>query len=109
LAKSSAVIILIGPRGFGNTQQYEGELAFYRQTRDPTFRIIPVLLPGTSDPPAGFLQLLTWIDFSTVSKVLEAPDEVARLLRAVQGGLTSDLQVQKDICPYRASMLFAWR
>jgi tetratricopeptide (TPR) repeat protein len=101
IGKSSAAVILIGPGGFGNTQQYERELAFYRQTRDPTFRIIPVLLPGTNDPPAGFLQLLTWIDFSVVSKVQDAPDEVARLLGAIQGSLMSDLRVQKDLCPYR--------
>ena len=35
-------IMLIGPRGVGNTQQYERELAFVRQTRDPKFRVVPV-------------------------------------------------------------------
>jgi len=33
-----AVIVLIGPRGLGNTQQYKRDLAFVRQTRDPAFR-----------------------------------------------------------------------
>jgi tetratricopeptide (TPR) repeat protein len=106
IGKSDAAVVLIGPRGFGNTQQYERELAFYRQTRDPDFRIVPVLLPGTHDPPAGFLQLLTWIDFSTVSKIPEAPDQVARLLKAVQGGLTSASPGQKDLCPYRGLDVF---
>ncbi len=101
IGKSSAAVILIGPRGFGNTQQYERELAFCRQTQDPTFRIIPVLLPGTNDPPAGFLQLLTWIDFSAVPKVQDAPDELARLLGAIQGSLMLDPRVQKELCPYR--------
>jgi energy-coupling factor transporter ATP-binding protein EcfA2 len=101
IGKSGAALILIGPRGLGNTQQYERELALHRQTRDPAFRVIPVLLPGTNDPPAGFLQLLTWIDFSAVSRVQDAPDEVARLLGAIQGNLTSDLRVQEELCPYR--------
>jgi tetratricopeptide (TPR) repeat protein/energy-coupling factor transporter ATP-binding protein EcfA2 len=101
IGKSGAAIILIGPRGFGNTRQYERELAFYRQTREPDFRIIPVLLPGTIDPPAGFLQLLTWIDFSGVSKVAEAPDQIARLLEAIQGASRRGDSGQKDLCPYR--------
>src|SRR6478672_8828110 len=74
IGKSNVAIILIGARGFGNTQQYERELAFVKQTRDPKFRIIPVLLPGSHDTPAGFLQLLTWIDFSTVGKIADAPN-----------------------------------
>ena len=42
-----AVIVLIGPRGPGNTQQYERQLAFVRQTRDPDFPIVPVILTTT--------------------------------------------------------------
>lgn len=100
IGKSSVVIILIGARGFGNTQQYEREFAFYKQTRDPTFRIIPVLLPGTTDTPAGFLQLLTWIDFSAAGKIADAPDEAARLLKAVRADLVPDASAT-NICPYR--------
>jgi hypothetical protein len=40
-----AAIVLIGPRGLGNTQQYERELAFVRQTRDPAFPVVPMILP----------------------------------------------------------------
>ncbi len=85
MGKSRVAIILIGPRGFGNTQQYERELAFFKQTRDPQFRVIPVLLPGSHDTPTGFLQLLTWIDFSAAKKIAEAPNEMARLVAAVRG------------------------
>src|SRR6516162_8254878 len=35
IGAARAAIVLIGPRGLGNTQQYERELAFVRQTRDP--------------------------------------------------------------------------
>ena len=57
IGAAKAVIVLIGPRGLGNTQQYERELAFVRQTRDPAFPIVPVILPETTtDPPFDFLQ-----------------------------------------------------
>jgi TIR domain len=69
-----AAIVLVGPRGLGNTQQYERELAIVRQTSDPAFPVVPVILPETStDRPFDFLQLLTWIDFSRVAKVSDAP------------------------------------
>src|SRR6516225_5046749 len=86
---AKAVIVLIGPRGLGNTQQYERDLAFVRQTHDPAFPIVPVILPETTnDPPFDFLRVLTWIDFSHVAKVSDAPDELEHLLTAVQGGQT---------------------
>jgi hypothetical protein len=64
IGRSSAVAILIGKHGIGNTQQYERELALVRQTRDVAFPVIPVLMPGCDSPPTGFLQLLTWVDLS---------------------------------------------
>jgi hypothetical protein len=60
IGAAKAVIVLIGPRGLGNTQQYERELAFVRQTRDPAFPVVPVILPETTtDPPFDFLRVLT--------------------------------------------------
>src|SRR6266478_2784729 len=77
IGAARAAIVLIGPRGLGNTQQYERELAFVRQTRDPAFPVVPVILPETAtDRPFDFLNLLTWVDFSHVAKVSEAPDEL---------------------------------
>jgi hypothetical protein len=70
IGAAKAVIVLIGPRGLGNTQQYERELAFVRQTRDPGFPIVPVILSETTtDLPFDFLRVLTWIDFSHVTRV----------------------------------------
>jgi hypothetical protein len=43
---AKAVVVLIGPRGLGNTQQYERELAIVRQTQDGG-------LPGTLELPIG--------------------------------------------------------
>jgi hypothetical protein len=64
-----AAIVLVGPRGFGNTQPYERDLAFVRQTRDPAFPVVPVILAqATLDRPFNFLQILKWIDFSHVAR-----------------------------------------
>ena len=96
-----AVIVLIGPRGLGNTQQYERELAFVRKTREPDFPVVPVILPETTDPPFDFLRVLTWIDFSHVTRVSDAPDVLEQLLRAIHGQPTSAESVRDAICPYR--------
>src|SRR3712207_6143497 len=62
IGRVGAVALLVGRHGLGNTQQYERELALVRQTQEPGFPVIPVLLPGCAEPPTGFLQLLTWVD-----------------------------------------------
>jgi hypothetical protein len=57
IGAAKAAIVLIGPHGFGNTQQYERDLALYRQSREPTFPVVPVILPdATTDRPFNFLQ-----------------------------------------------------
>jgi energy-coupling factor transporter ATP-binding protein EcfA2 len=102
IGEARAAIVLIGPRGLGNTQQYERELAFVRQTRDLAFPVIPVILPDTtSDPPFDFLRVLTWIDFSHVTRVLDAPDVLQQLLTAIRGGVTTAEEAREAICPYR--------
>ena len=102
IGAAKAVIVLIGPRGLGNTQQYERELALVRQSRDPAFPVVPVILPETGpDRPFDFLNLLTWVDFSRVAKVSDAPDELARLLAAVHGAPSPGDGVREAICPYR--------
>jgi hypothetical protein len=100
IGAAKAAIVLIGPRGLGNTQQYERQLAIIRQSRDPTFPVVPVILPETStDRPFDFLQVLTWVDFSHVGKVSDAPLELEHLLTAV-GGRQTDIE-REAICPYR--------
>jgi hypothetical protein len=104
IGASKAVIVLIGPRGLGNTQQYERDLALFRQSREPTFPVVPVILPETTtDRPFDFLQILMWIDFSHVVKVSDATGELERLLAVVQGAPTTGEEVRAApaICPYR--------
>src|SRR5262249_12794123 len=49
----------------------------------------------------NFLQVLTWVDFSHVAKVSDAPDQLERLLTAVHGGGTAADAAHAAICPYR--------
>jgi hypothetical protein len=62
-ARSCAVCIgTQTPRGWF---QEEIERSLNRQTRDPTFRVIPVILPGGDRSLVdAFLELRTWVDFS---------------------------------------------
>ena len=46
IARAGAVAILFGKDGMGDTQQYERETAVVRQTHEPEFPVVPVLLPG---------------------------------------------------------------
>jgi hypothetical protein len=101
LNAARAIVILIGPHGLGNTQQYERELAIMRQTQDPSFPIAPVILPEARiDHPFNFLHALTWVDFSHVAKVSDAPAELDHLVAAVRGASSADA-VREAICPYR--------
>src|SRR6266478_850732 len=102
---AKAVIVLIGPRGLGNTQQYERDLALIRQTRDPTFPVVPVLLPETTtDRPFDFLRVLTWIDFSHVARVSDAPDVLERLVAAVRGATPSGRRTPRSSSGAAASV-----
>ena len=76
-------------------------MRFFRQSREHAFPVIPVLLPGVSSTPVGFLQLLTWIDFSHCGKVNDAPGELQRLLTAVRGESAQSETPRETICPYR--------
>ena len=70
---------------------------------------------GAIDRPFNFLQILTWIDFSRVSKISEAPAELEHLVAAVRG-VQSTGSVREAICPYRGldafreedSLFFFW-
>jgi TIR domain len=103
LNAAKAAIILIGPHGLGNTQQYERDLAIVRQTGDQLFAIVPVILPHARiDRPFSFLNILTWIDFSRVAKVADAPTELEHLVAAIKGERTSSADfAEEPICPYR--------
>jgi TIR domain len=103
MGAARSAIVLIGPHGLGNTQQYERDLALIRQTHDPAFPVVPVILPEAGiDPPFDFLRVRTWVDFSHVEKVSDAPDVLDHLLAAIRGIETPpEVGRREAICPYR--------
>jgi hypothetical protein len=85
----------------GNTQQYERELALVRQTRDNSFPVIPVLMPGCENPPTGFQQLLNWIDLSRDNTVLEKNEGLQPLCGAINRQAVPPSALRMQVCPYR--------
>ena len=83
LGACRAVAIFLGTHPMGHWQQREKDLALERQAIDPTFPLIPVLLPG-ADPALGFLSLNTWVD---LRNGLSDPLAMEVLTAAVRGGM----------------------
>jgi len=96
--KTKSILILVGPSGIGNTQQYERDLAIQRKLRQKRYKIIPVLLPGRAKLPPDFLSLNMWIDFSGYSSIPPDAQEFELLLRALRSN--SSAVPASAICPY---------
>lgn len=98
-----AVVVLCGPGGLGNTQQYEKQFAITRQSREPDFPVIPAVLPQTKpwDFPRGFLTLQTWVDFATTTDLRQEPAALLRLLAAVRRESLDSDTVRSSVCPYK--------
>lgn len=67
LAASRSCAVFLDAHDFGNWELQELQVALDRATKDPSFRVFLVLLPGVPDPldPASlppFLSILTWVD-----------------------------------------------
>jgi len=82
LTASCACVVLLGPQGLGRWQRREMWVALDRQAHDPTFSVIPVLLPGGQEVPSPFLACNTWVDLRR-----GVDDETAfhRLLAGIRG------------------------
>ncbi|OYX49878.1 MAG: hypothetical protein B7Y97_08165 [Sphingomonas sp. 32-66-10] len=101
--EAAALIVLCGPGGLGNTQQYEAQLGLTRKAREPDFPVVPVLLPCTPDWrwPRGFLSLQTWVSFATTRDVREDPAALQRLAAAVRRESAEADAVRGLVCPYK--------
>ena len=100
IGRCKAVAILFKDK-IGDTQQYERQFAVIRQTREPTFPVIPVLLPGCGSPPTGFLTLLTWVDLSSKPDILDQRETLAKLRAAIRGEPIAAPDIRAQVCPYR--------
>ncbi|MBN2045847.1 MAG: TIR domain-containing protein [Anaerolineales bacterium] len=83
ISEAGSCAIFIGDKTPTGWFQEEIERALNRQTQDPDFGVIPVLLPG-SDPGLvdNFLELRTWVDYR---KGLEDQDAFRRLVFGIKG------------------------
>jgi hypothetical protein len=105
-----AVAVLVGHEGFGSWQNREQFLAVERQNREPSFRVIPVLLPGAgADPPLGLLRQNTWVD---LRPGLDNTRAIDILIAGIRGEPpNAELQehiadTRSKICPYRGLRAF---
>ena len=104
---ATAVAVLVGPNGLGNTQKYEFQFALTRQTGEPGFPVIPVILPGT--PLAiltGFIGLQTWVDFSGTTSPLGDPAGLQHLLAATRRLTPGSEKIRGTVCPYKGLNFF---
>ncbi len=104
---ATAVAVLVGPNGLGNTQKYEFQFALTRQTGEPGFPVIPVILPGT--PLAiltGFIGLQTWVDFSGTTSPLGDPAGLQHLLAATRRLTPGSENIRGTVCPYKGLNYF---
>ena len=105
LERCHAAVMCIGPEGMGPWQLREQFIALARQSKDETFPVIPVLLPG-ADPPLGFLALNTWIAFQPGSDNDLAIETIARAIRGLPPGKDEVSKAKAGVCPYRGLQAF---
>ncbi|MEM6305815.1 MAG: toll/interleukin-1 receptor domain-containing protein, partial [Pseudomonadota bacterium] len=103
LNQYDSVALIYGPSGLGNWQKLEQGIALNRQARDPSFHVIPVILPGAdlTKTPLGFLELNTWVDLRS-----DWQNGVRALAAAAAGTLPDDLanasdRLRQEVNPYR--------
>lgn len=83
LDDASSCAICIGNRTPAGWFRQEIQRALNRQTREPTFRVIPVILPGGDQSLVdNFLELRTWVQFKGD---LEDSDALHRLICGIKG------------------------
>jgi formylglycine-generating enzyme required for sulfatase activity/energy-coupling factor transporter ATP-binding protein EcfA2 len=107
LGRCRSVAVVLGPSGMGQWQQREQQLALDRQTRDPGFRVIPVILPD-AEPPLGFLSLNTWVDLRGEGDDRDSMDLLAAAVRGQSPDEVSKRtrEAAARICPYRGLEVF---
>ena len=113
LSSCRALVVLVGPLGFGEWQHREIQLGLDRQASaaktDQAFPVIPVLLPGLANdavPVGSFLGLNTWVD---LRPGLDEPESLQRLVAGAQGRAIDAAAAEKllaGLAPYRGLLPF---
>lgn len=104
LTRCEAAALFYGPHGLGPVHDGERQLLLTRAMQQPdTFRLIPVLLPGSAQADVtGFAKLHNWVDFTAG---LDSPAATERLVALIRGEaprqtLADDL-LPAELEPYR--------
>ena len=103
-----AVAVCVGPGEMGPWQQREVNLALERQAADPSFPVIPILLPG-ADPVLGFLRQNTWVDLRNRPDDPGLLETLGLAIRREPPGPAIRERVsatRSAICPYRGLLYF---
>jgi len=86
LRECSGCIVFVGPGDSGPWHHEEVRSALHLATRNKSYRLVPVLLPGARreqlDRLPGFLANRTWVEFS---KGIDDPVAIQRLVCGIQG------------------------
>jgi hypothetical protein len=104
LSRSSGCAIFLGSSGWGPTHLWEAELAAARRRSDPTFRLIPVALPGLDEPQMLRLDRgnvfgdLNWVD---LRGGITEQDGLDRLYTAVTGEPLPEGRGPAKLTPYQ--------
>ena len=80
LDQSKSMALFVGQHGMGRWQQRERCWGLDCSTENPTFRVVPVLLPGCKQPPKGFLKQVHWIDLRDDPNNSNLLDQLAQAL-----------------------------
>jgi tetratricopeptide (TPR) repeat protein len=86
LGQSDSCAVFLGSADPGPWHNEEVRAALDRRTHNPSFRVIPVLLPGAVQPPPAempsFLRRLHWVDFG---RGLDDEEALRRLVSGIRG------------------------
>ncbi|MEV5540080.1 TIR domain-containing protein [Saccharopolyspora shandongensis] len=83
MERSAGCVVMVGPHGIGQWQNEEIRIAIERRVSDPTFSVVPVLLPGApngEDTLPPFLRRSSICDFRTG---LDDKSTLSRLVTAL--------------------------
>lgn len=105
LNRCATCVVFVGTGGLGPWHHEEMRNAIERRVTDPTFRVIPVLLPGAERGDRsrlpGFLTRTTWVEFR---KSLDDKDAFHRLkcgIRGIAPGQAPGEAIYEGRCPYK--------
>ncbi|MDQ3802829.1 MAG: TIR domain-containing protein [Acidobacteriota bacterium] len=88
LDQSRTCAVFLGPMGIGPWENEEMRAALETRVKRPSFRVIPVLLPGAKPPDIKklppFLRRQGWVDFRS-DKGLANPEAFNKLVAGIRG------------------------